>query len=365
MGAVFNLLLIRELAFKLGVEGFAEYALNLAYVGVVFQILITPVIQLSKASLNDNNAKLSLNLGLLVIGLAFISGVMVPLIFNVQSIIIFYLLFESCYQISWSALQVQGKRLIFIIGHAGLSILSFLLIFIFKPNNLHDVFILIAVPRAIISLLYLIKIKVKKKNYYLFKSYKKYTFQIALSNIGIALNNHADKFVFEQNSNLTDLGNYSAAHSIIGKPFNIITGAFVSYNNSCIYKINDSNYFLRIRRIRKLFLLTIFISSLLVYSMSELILKLILPDKFLINKTLILLLIIGFFFQSMSQLFEAEFYARKKSSQLLIITIVGGVFNLFLNIVLIPHYGAIGAGISMSIGFFIQCALAGIIIRKK
>jgi O-antigen/teichoic acid export membrane protein len=74
---------------------------------------------------------------------------------------------------------------------------------------------------------------------------------------------------------------------------------------------------------------------------------------------------IGYFFWGINAYFQAIILYKKKTFNLLIISVIGLVLNLILNYILINKYQTIGAAYSTAITYFVMSILTVIVATKS
>lgn len=76
-------------------------------------------------------------------------------------------------------------------------------------------------------------------------------------------------------------------------------------------------------------------------------------SKFLDGAKILPLISLGVFMNGLTQYVLKGFELRKKSIKIAVLALFAGLSNVFLNLILIPRYGTIGAGISACLAYFV------------
>lgn len=96
-----------------------------------------------------------------------------------------------------------------------------------------------------------------------------------------------------------------------------------------------------------------FILILIIYFVGPLIFKFLGKESIIEELNTFYVLLIGVYLLIISNAFHYDLYVKKKDLLLLLIAVIGMLFNLILNLILIPKYDIFGASIATGITFFI------------
>lgn len=164
----------------------------------------------------------------------------------------------------------------------------------------------------------------------------------------------ADRYFIKIYSSQVDVGLYDAIYRLLNI-LGIVVGAFMIAIAPILFsrEKNDNKYFLNIKQqVEVAFLLVlagIFISPIAI--------EFLLPEVYFTQIKIVPFLLLGLAFASSASVLTTIFDVNERRDLNLLGVIIGTVANIFLNIILIPEFGTLGAAYSMlAAGFLWFCS---------
>lgn len=193
----------------------------------------------------------------------------------------------------------------------------------------------------------------------------KYAIPLIPNGIFWWINSSLDRFFLSAMSGLAYVGMYSAANKIPAI-LTTITGIFQQSWGLSIFKENDSKnkkeFFDKIYDFYNNF---IFVISFSLIALTKIICSLLLNNEFYLAWSWVPILVLAFYFNSISSFIGTEFTASKKTHWILTTTLVSALVNIILNIILIPKLNGFGASVATCISCFILLEIRIFAINKK
>lgn len=186
-----------------------------------------------------------------------------------------------------------------------------------------------------------------------------YSFPPMLAGISSVLLNQSDRFLLGYFGSSSDVGLYSLAYNICGllnvfviSPFSLafIVLAWKKYESANAVRFFTKN-------ITYLFFVTVYLALALSLATPNLIKIFTLNKDYWLAKDIVPWIAIAIPFYGISIIGYFSFYVTKKTYYILYFTTLCFIFNVILNILLIPYFGMYGAAISNFISFFLLCYL--------
>jgi|GEM_PF-1546412 len=176
----------------------------------------------------------------------------------------------------------------------------------------------------------------------------------------------SDRVIIEIYHGLSETGYYNLAANVSMS----LSLVVVSLNQA----INPRYFQLRLKRektsnseVRKLSYATIGILTVLGISMILLappLLGFVVNERYSPALSFLAPLTLGFYFYGVYQMFMRPMLLNKKTGLLAILTVLGAVLNIVLNLIFIPEYGALAATWTTVASYFVVGALAWIVSRR-
>ena len=177
----------------------------------------------------------------------------------------------------------------------------------------------------------------------------------------------SDKYIIVHFLDLGNLGIYSASYKI-GQIaiFSITPIAFVLF--PLITKFWEEAKFAKVNKFidgsLKLYIIVALPIVIGIYQLSPYILNIIATSEFVINKGIVLMILLGFFFLGLSKIYQLTIYLKEKTKYFIPIYVVAAIINLSLNFLLIPKMGIAGAAVSTLLSYFLIFIIIYFISQK-
>lgn len=237
-------------------------------------------------------------------------------------------------------------------------LLGFSLLFLLKLRmGLQGYFYAIFIAYLIPILFYSIETKiwcyfVLPRNKVLEHEMKTYSFPLIFDSIAWWINNASDRYIITWICGISVNGIYSVAYkvpSLINLIQNIFNQAWMI---SAIdeYKKGNTAFF---KKIYSLYNFMLVFSGSIIICFDKFIAKILFAKGFYVAWKYAPFLIIAVVFGGLSSFTEGIFAASKDTKILARSTMIGAVINVFLNLILIYKYGAIGAAIATAVSYFV------------
>lgn len=247
-----------------------------------------------------------------------IIGTVITIILNVVFLLI----------LKWS---IQGYMLANIFGH-----LSVILIIVFSQK------------------IWFFPIRVQSLNKSLAKRMLAYTIPMIPNSISWWISNASDRYIMRMFFDVGVVGVYSVGYKI-PSILSILSMIFMSaWHISAVQEFGSKNSALFFEKVFcKYFSINCILASGLIAVAKTLGLLLYRNDFFIAWKVSVIL-IFAFLLYSFSTFFSSIFISAKNTKTLFISTMVGAVFNIIFNFLLIPNYGMVGAAVATTGSYFVS-----------
>ncbi len=205
--------------------------------------------------------------------------------------------------------------------------------------------------------------KVSIKNF--LRNYFKYATPLMVLSFWAWISNYFDRFVIEYFLNLKMVGIYNANYSVGSKFFLLLNPFFLTllipniYNNSGLVVKKNA-----IRKYVKIYSLVSIPILILIYFFKDLIGYIALSKNYESGFYLIFWIAFSHFLLTIVFLYETIFYSEGKTKVLLLSNILSALFNIVLNVLLIPVLGLDGAFIATLLSFFIRLIVVQFYFKK-
>jgi O-antigen/teichoic acid export membrane protein len=211
------------------------------------------------------------------------------------------------------------------------------------------------------TLLFLTNYKIQFKGIYtisfynFIKKYFKYAWPLMVLAFWSWLNNYFDRFAIEYFLDIKSVGIYNANYAVGSKFFLLLNPFFLTLLTPSIY--NSISICIRkeiIKKYTKLYILIATPILISIFFFRDYIGLFLLSKNYESGFYLIFWISLAYFFLTIVYLYETIFYAESKTKVILLSNIVSAIFNIILNILLIPLYGLNGAFVATLISFLIR-----------
>jgi len=364
---------------------FGNYSIQLAIFTFFFSVFISPVLQFIKTNNNSLNKKIGvIHYTPILFSLIFFSLILFLIINNIFSskiklldviYVFFFLLFSILVKYFVDLESTSGKvvrasflnclnkiliLLAFIFVLSFFDVISSTEIWLF--NSLGSFILLLIIFNSYNYKLYG-NFKISIKNI-LFKI-KDYSFPLVIMSIWSWVNSYFDRFILDSVFDKYQVGLYAASYSVGSKLFPMIIPFFLLLLTPIVY--SNKKVSLKIESIKKYSINYLIIGitiTPLVFIFSDLIGFLLLSSNYKESFYIIPYVSLAYYFLTFSYIFESLFYAESRTKNILLTNFVSAVFNIILNLILVPHFGLIGAAISTVISSFLKLVHTYLLFRK-
>jgi O-antigen/teichoic acid export membrane protein len=169
------------------------------------------------------------------------------------------------------------------------------------------------------------------------------------------INNYFDRFVIEYFLDVKCVGIYNANYAIGSKFFLLLNPFFLTLLTPSIYNSVSINIRKEtIKKYSKLYVLTAIPILMSIFFGRDYIGFFLLSKNYESGFYLIFWISLAYFFLTLVYLYETIFYAESLTKVVLFSNIVSAIFNILLNILLVPQYGLNGAILATLISFIIR-----------
>lgn len=268
------------------------------------------------------------------------------------SIGVFFNIFDTLNYWFQSRFQSKYSAIAILVGYLATSIYRIVLLILKKPVQY---FALASAVDYLFVGLILILFYIKNKGNKLAFSlqYSKEllgkSWHFILPNIMVAIYSQTDKFMLKQMINETELGYYNAALTICNMWVFVLNAIIDSFYPSIMGLHKEGKESLYIKRNKQLyaivFYLSIFVAT-IICLFATIIVRILYGDLYLPAITPLRVVVFYSSFAFLGVARNAWIVAEEKQKYLIWIYVFSTSFNIILNILLIPIYGAVGAAIA-------------------
>jgi O-antigen/teichoic acid export membrane protein len=357
-------------------EDFGLFNLQFALYTFFFSLLLTPFIQFAKTATKTLLPKLGYSYFLYLVSILMVVFYLVLLcVFSVKYsiynyfflILIFLIPVNVLFNLLSDYFTVQNSLNLFSLSNllknlGSLCFVGLLFYINYKYSDGATLLWIIQIVGFIFgTLLFLPYYKIRlpsihKISFHNFiKKYGKYAWPLMVLAFWSWINNYFDRFAIEYYLDIKSVGIYNANYAVGSKFFLLLNPFFLTLLTSNIY--NTTNISIRKETIKKYSRLYVLISIpilISIYFLSEYIGLFLLSKSYESGFYLIFWISLAYFFLTIVYLYETIFYAESKTKVILFSNIVSAIFNIVLNILLIPLYGLNGAFVATLISFLIR-----------
>lgn len=387
ISAIFGLFLGKLIATYIEPDSFGLYSLQFGVYTLLFSLFFSPPNQFYKSSINTLYQKIGFKhfgSSMLISNIIVVSFILFYLLFiqnePVSLFFVFLILFfvpvNLFFKINSDYNNVVDDYKRFSLGTIVKSIAPVLFfIFFININSLRysesDLIWIVNFFGFLVGSFFIfnkksIKIIPKKISFQnFFKSQLKFGLPLMLMALLSWSNNYLDRYIIEYYLDLKQVGLYNASYSLGSKFFLLISPLFLILLTPFVYK-NESIKAKKkqINRYLAYFLIIsipILIATLFFYNYFG---YLLLSENYSEGFILIFWIALAHFFLIATQIVETVFYAEKNTSIILFGVLISAIINLVLNLILIPHYGFIGAAYSTVLTFLARFIYIYISFKK-
>ena len=155
--------------------------------------------------------------------------------------------------------------------------------------------------------------------------------------------------IFEGNS---EVGYYTAAYQV-GALMLLFSRSVNQAWNPMLYSLLKKKDYKYVEKYTALLFGVFILVSIIIYFSTDIVFEYLIDSSFIKAKAYVVLLLLGFLFQSIYFLFTNFIFYSKRTDILAVITFSGALLNLFLNYLLIKKMGVIGVAYATAITWFV------------
>jgi len=167
--------------------------------------------------------------------------------------------------------------------------------------------------------------------------------------------------VFEGNS---EVGFYTAAYQV-GALMLLFSRSVNQAWNPMLYSLLKKKDYKSVEKFTAILFGVFILVSIIIYFSTDIVFEYLIDSSYLQAKSYVLLLLLGFLFQSLYFLFTNFIFYSKRTDLLAIITFSGALLNLLLNYALIKKMGVIGVAYATAITWFIFMVATFLVAKFK
>lgn len=189
-----------------------------------------------------------------------------------------------------------------------------------------------------------------------FNKHFQYTAPLMFLAIWSWINNYFDRYIIEAFIGLSEVGIYNANYSVGSKFFSILNPIFLILLTPLVYN-NNTDTDIRKGIIQKYAISYILFGIpllCLIFYTTDLFGELLLSNNYEQGFYIIFWIAAAYLIMTATFLYETIFYANNKTHVILYSNILSAIFNITLNILLIPKLGLDGAIVAMLVSVFIR-----------
>ena len=179
------------------------------------------------------------------------------------------------------------------------------------------------------------------------------------------INNYSDRFFIEYYLDIKNVGIYNANYSVGSKFFLILNPMFLTLLVPGVYSNTSTEKRKKvINKYVKFYILISIPILVLIYFLHNFIGIILLSKSYESGFYMIFWIAVAYFFLTLVFFYETIFYAEGNTKVILYSNVIAAIFNIILNIVLIPFYGLNGAVISTLLSFITRFFVVQLYFQK-
>jgi len=384
--AILGLIVGKIIAIYFSPEDFGLYNLQFAVYTFFFSLLLTPFIQYTKTVTKTLLPKLGYSyflylVSFLIVVLYFVLITVFSVKYSFNNyfflILVFLIPANVLFNLLSDYFNIQNSLNLFSLSNllknlSGLCFLGLLFYINYKYSDGATLLWIIQIVGFLFgTLLFLPYYKIRfpsshKISFYNFiKKYVKYGWPLMILAFWSWINNYFDRFAIEYFLDINSVGIYNANYAVGSKFFLLLNPFFLTLITPSIY--NSVSISIRketIKKYSKLYFLSAIPILISIFFLGDYIGLFLLSKRYESGFYLIFWISLAYFFLTLVYLYETIFYAESKTKVILYSNIISAVFNILLNILLIPLYGLNGAFIATLISFLIRLLVVKFYFNK-
>lgn len=328
--------------------------------------------ELSKSFFSIYYLQLLMSLAMILIYLIYV--LLFSPSYKIVSLVQTIYLIATVFDINWLFFGIEKFKLT-VTRNSIIKILSLILIFIFvKREDDLIIYTLILSISTLVSNLFLLPfllkeidiIRVNTKEIF---SHLKPCLVLFIPVIAISLYKIMDKIMIGSLSNISEVGYYEQAEKIIGIPLGIITAlgtVMLPRISNLVSKGNDERVKDYIKKSIVFIMFLAFPIWMGLIGVSSDFVPLFLGKDFIKSGTVINYISITVVFISFANVIRTQYLIPKEKDKIYVLSVsIGAAINLFVNFLLIPKYGAVGASIGTIMAELFVAVYQTIAVRNE
>ncbi len=382
--AITGLITGKIIAIYISPEDFGLYNIQFAIYIFFFSLLISPLLEFFKSTTKTLLPKIGYSFYLYLAIVLMLSFYLIALvILNFKYDINFYLILlliipsNFLFNLLMDYFNVHNRLNLFSAMNllrtiGGMCFIGLLYFINYNYSDGSVVLWLLQIISFIIGILFFIpfyKIKyigtfnISFRNF--FKKYILFAWPLIILSFWSWITNFSDRFFIEHYLDVKQVGIYNANYSLGSKFFLLLSPLFLTLLVPNVYSnISTNKKKLKINKYAKFYILISILVLVLIYFTDNFIGLMLLSESYESGFYIIFWIAFAFFFLTLSFFYETIFYAEQQTKVILYSNIAAAIFNILLNIVLIPLYGLNGAIISTLFSFITRFIVVQFYFQK-
>jgi O-antigen/teichoic acid export membrane protein len=161
----------------------------------------------------------------------------------------------------------------------------------------------------------------------------------------------SDRIIMERYISFSLIGIYSIAYTLAFSLNMFISSGYRAFEPEIFKKFGQDGFSAFIEGLHKIFMFIIFSMAIALSLFSKEILQILTNGDFVNGYTLVPILIVGVVLSAENTILGSLAIAEKKTKLVMYSTLLGAVFSILLNFILIPHIGYYGAALTTIVSF--------------
>ncbi len=188
----------------------------------------------------------------------------------------------------------------------------------------------------------------------LIKEGLKFSMPLMPGTIAYLLMSISDRIIMERYISLSMIGIYSIAFTLASGLGMFIQSGYRAFEPEIFKKYGEEDFSNFIEGLHRIFMFIVFSMAIAISIFSKEILQILTNGDFVNGHTLVPILIIGIVLTAENAILGSIAIAEKKTKLSMYSTLVGAMFSIAINIILIPYIGYFGAAIAYVVSFLVM-----------
>lgn len=205
---------------------------------------------------------------------------------------------------------------------------------------------------------------------YIIKKYATFSFDFAIIKEGLRFSlpllpgalaylilSVSDRIILERNVSMAEIGIYNVAFTMALALNIVIQSGYKAIEPEIFKRYGAADYFSFIKKLQSIFFIAIYVVGLGICLFSQEVFYFMTGPNFHSGYKLVPLLIVGVVMSGQNVIYSGILSAEKRTKVIGFVTIIGGLFSILFNVLLIPLGGIYAAAISSAVSFTIMNTL--------